>query len=114
TLLVRGITPRYLPDGEGTRVLNQKCVRDQTVSLEPSRWTDTAKIKAEKLLAVDDVLVNSTGQGTLGRVARWTLPVVATVDSHITIVRPNRTLSDPAVIGQAILAVEADIEALGE
>ncbi|MGK3950947.1 restriction endonuclease subunit S [Microbacterium sp. I2] len=113
-LLTRGITPRYLPDGEGTRVLNQKCVRDQVVALEPSRWTDDVKVKQEKLLAVGDVLVNSTGQGTLGRVARWTLSEPATVDSHITIVRPDSNVSDPAVIGQAILAIEADIEALGE
>ncbi|MBW9093325.1 restriction endonuclease subunit S [Microbacterium jejuense] len=113
-LLARGITPRYLPDGEGTRVLNQKCVRDQVVSLEPSRWTDDSKVKQEKLIAVGDVLVNSTGQGTLGRVARWTLQERATVDSHVTIVRPNPDVSDPAVIGQAILAIEADIEALGE
>ncbi|WP_431805230.1 restriction endonuclease subunit S [Microbacterium sp. bgisy203] len=113
-LLARGITPRYLPDGDGTRVLNQKCVRDQLVSLEPSRWTDDAKVKQEKLLAVGDILVNSTGQGTLGRVARWTLAERATVDSHITIVRPDPDVSDPAVIGQAILAIEADIEALGE
>lgn len=114
TLIVRGIAPRYLPDGEGTRVLNQKCVRGQVVSLDPSRWTDNAKIKDEKLLALDDVLINSTGQGTLGRVARWTASEIATVDSHITIVRPDRTVSDPAVIGQAILAIEADIESLGE
>lgn len=113
-LLARGITPRYLPDGDGTRVLNQKCVRDQLVSLEPSRWTDDAKVKQEKLLAVGDILVNSTGQGTLGRVARWTLSERAAVDSHITIVRPDSDVSDPAVIGQAILAIEADIEALGE
>ncbi|WDH78809.1 restriction endonuclease subunit S [Microbacterium esteraromaticum] len=113
-VLVRGITPRYLPDGEGTRVLNQKCVRDQVVSLGPSRWTDDSKVRAEKVLAVGDILVNSTGQGTLGRVARWTLPGQATVDSHITIVRPDPNVSDPTVIGQAVLAIEADIEALGE
>jgi len=114
TAIARGITPRYVPDGEGTRVLNQKCVRDQLVSLEPSRWTDDSKVKREKLVAVDDVLVNSTGQGTLGRVARWTVQEVATVDSHITIVRPDPNVSDTAVIGQAILAIEAEIEARGE
>lgn len=114
TLITRGIAPKYTADGEGTLVLNQKCVRDQRVSLTHARWTDSAKLKEEKRIVVDDVLVNSTGQGTLGRVARWTLPPVATVDSHITIVRPDPAVSDPAVIGQAILAIEADIEALGE
>lgn len=114
SLLTRGITPRYVGDGEGTRVLNQKCVRDQVVSLDASRWTDDAKVKPEKILAVGDVLVNSTGQGTLGRVARWTSPGRVTVDSHITILRPDPSVSDPTVIGQAILAIEAGIEALGE
>lgn len=114
TLIARGITPRYVDDGDGVRVLNQKCVRNQSVSLQPSRWTDHAKVKPERLLSFGDVLVNSTGQGTLGRVARWTMPGIATTDSHITIVRPDADLSDPVVIGQAILAIETDIEALGQ
>ncbi|WP_336641443.1 restriction endonuclease subunit S [Microbacterium sp. USHLN272] len=114
TLITRGITPRYVSEGDGTRVINQKCVRDQIVSLDPSRWTDDAKVKADRLLVYGDVLVNSTGQGTLGRVARWTLPGAVTADSHITIVRPDPSVSDPDVIGHAILAIEADIEALGE
>jgi type I restriction enzyme, S subunit len=114
TVLTRGITPRYVGDGNGMRVLNQKCIRNQVVSLADSRWTDTTRTKPEKLLVVDDVLVNSTGQGTLGRVARWTSHEVATVDSHITIIRPDAGVCDAAVIGQAILAIEADIESLGE
>lgn len=114
TLIARGITPQYVEPVEGTRVLNQKCVRDQSVSLEPSRWTSPSRVRPEKLLRRDDVLVNSTGQGTLGRVARWSSAETATVDSHITIVRPDPTVSATSVIGQAILAIEADIEALGE
>lgn len=114
TLIARGIAPQYVEPAEGTRVLNQKCVRDQSVSLEPSRWTSPSRVRPEKLLRRDDVLVNSTGQGTLGRVARWSSLETATVDSHVTIVRPNPTVSATSVIGQAILAIEADIEALGE
>ncbi|WP_295843471.1 restriction endonuclease subunit S [uncultured Microbacterium sp.] len=118
-LVVRGITPQYVEteyvETEGaTRVLNQKCVRDQSVSLEPSRWTSPSRVRPEKLLRRDDVLVNSTGQGTLGRVARWSNSETATVDSHITIVRPDPSVCATSVIGQAILAIEADIEALGE
>lgn len=114
TLIARGITPQYVEPVEGIRVLNQKCVRDQSVGLEPSRWTSPSRVRPEKLLRRDDVLVNSTGQGTLGRVARWSSAETATVDSHITIVRPDPTVSATSVIGQAILAIEADIEALGE
>ncbi|MDF2665100.1 MAG: Restriction endonuclease subunit [Microbacterium sp.] len=114
TLVARGISPQYVEPNEGTRVLNQKCIRDQSVNLEPSRWTSPPRVRPEKLLRRDDVLVNSTGQGTLGRVARWSSTETATVDSHITIVRPNPMVSPTSVIGQAILAIEADIEALGE
>lgn len=36
-------------------------------------------------------MINSTGDGTLGRVAQvWFTPKALTVDSHVTIVRPAR------------------------
>lgn len=36
-------------------------------------------------------MINSTGDGTLGRVAQvWFAPKALTVDSHVTIVRPAR------------------------
>lgn len=114
TLITRGVTPRYVITDPATRILNQKCVRNQEISLGPARWTDNSKVKREKLLVHGDILVNSTGQGTLGRTARWTMDEVATVDSHVTIVRPDHAMGDITVIGQAILAIEDDIEALGE
>ncbi|MFF1632651.1 restriction endonuclease subunit S [Leifsonia sp. NPDC058248] len=113
-LLTRGITPRYVPDGAGVLVINQKCVRDQRVLTEPARWTDVARVKPEKLLQSDDILVNSTGQGTLGRVARWVQGDSATVDSHVTILRPDDSKWDRTIIGQAILDRQTEIEALGE
>lgn len=113
-LVVRGGAPRYVEEGAGVLVLNQKCIRDEVVTLAPARWTDSMKVRSDRLLRFEDVLVNSTGQGTLGRVARWTSAVEATVDSHITIVRPNPLMTDAAVAGYAILAAQAEIEALGE
>jgi len=62
-----------------------------------------------------DVLVNSTGVGTLGRVAQVRkIEEPATVDSHLTIVRPNPEAVDPLYLGMAIRFCEHEIEWLGE
>lgn len=113
-LLSRGITPKY-SDGEDTMiVLNQKCVRDQRVNLAPARRTDLSKVREEKILSQNDVLVNSTGQGTLGRVARWTHAEQVTVDSHITIIRFNSEEVDPVCAGFAVLRSERQITDMAE
>lgn len=112
-LVTRGIAPEYT-DGEGLIVLNQKCIRGQSVSLESSRITAHGRVRSEKCLRRNDVLVNSTGYGTLGRSARWIRTEEATVDSHVSIVRFDRVLVDPVVAGHAVLAQEAHIEGLAE
>ncbi|MFF4242619.1 restriction endonuclease subunit S [Actinomadura geliboluensis] len=112
--ITRGITPKYSDDDDAVVVLNQKCVRDGRVTLDPARKTLPEKIREPKLLRRDDVLVNSTGVGTLGRVARWTIDMRATTDSHVTIVRFDPAKVDPVCGGFALLAAQPDIEALGE
>ncbi|MGL5823581.1 MAG: restriction endonuclease subunit S [Nocardioides sp.] len=112
-LVTRGVAPKYV-EGEGQLILNQKCVRDQTVSLGPARRMSPLQSRFDRLLRRDDVLVNSTGQGTLGRVARWTLNVEATVDTHITLIRFNALDVDPVCAGYAVLALERQIEGLAQ
>jgi len=111
----RGITPVYT-EAKGTVVVNQKCVRGGEVSLNDSRYHNTAKKKvpAEKLLRKWDILVNSTGTGTLGRVGQIICDMPqATVDSHVTIVRPADSV-DPAYLGYALKWRQPYIEALAE
>jgi type I restriction enzyme S subunit len=113
----RGISPKYLEDG-GMCVLNQKCVRDHRVSYEPSRRHD-AKAKpvgSDRLVKFVDVLVNSTGVGTLGRVAqlRENPPEPTTVDSHVTIVRPRPGKFYPDFFGYMLVAIEDAIKEAGE
>lgn len=111
--LNRGQAPKYTDGEDSIVVVNQKCVRDGRINLEPARRTQANRVKADRILCKDDMLVNSTGVGTLGRVGIWSHDVVATVDSHVTIVRICRPL--PAIVGAfAILAVEQLIESLGE
>jgi restriction endonuclease S subunit len=112
--LNRGVAPRYTEDESQLRVLNQKCVREGRVNLTPSRRTLSDKVPDVKLLRMCDVLVNSTGTGTLGRLARWTRQEVCTVDSHITIVRFDAHKADPVCAGFAMLNAQSEIEALGE
>lgn len=112
--LTRGVAPKYSENSDDLVVLNQKCIRDGRVSLTPARLTLRDKVKAPKLLLRHDVLVNSTGVGTLGRVARWTSDDKGTVDSHITIVRFDESLVDPVCAGFAMLRAQPEIEAMGE
>ncbi|MFE5936222.1 restriction endonuclease subunit S [Streptomyces sp. NPDC056470] len=112
--LTRGVAPKYSENSDDLVVLNQKCIRDGRVSLTPARLTLRDKVKAPKLLVRNDVLVNSTGVGTLGRVARWTSGGEGTVDSHITIVRFDKSLVDPVCAGFAMLQIQPEIEAMGE
>jgi len=113
--LRRGISPSYTEDG-GVSVLNQKCVRDHAITRKHARRHDRNKRSVDsRLVQVGDVLVNSTGVGTLGRVAQvWSLPEPTIVDSHVTIVRANREHVTPLYLGLLLTGREEEIEALGE
>ncbi|WP_280447675.1 restriction endonuclease subunit S [Nocardia cyriacigeorgica] len=111
-LITRGIAPKYADSG--LLVLNQKCVRNRSVDVAHARKTASPSRGLERILKKNDVLVNSTGQGTLGRAARWTLGEEATVDSHITIVRFDESIVDPVCGGFALLRLESQIESLAE
>ena len=88
-LVSRGITPKYADDTDQI-VINQKCIRNHTIDLSLAR-THTPKIINEKWLRFGDLLINSTGDGTLGRAAQvWFQPKILTVDSHVTIARPAK------------------------
>lgn len=89
SLVSRGISPKYSDDSDQI-VINQKCIRNHMIDLSLAR-THTPRRVNEKWLKFGDLLINSTGTGTLGRAAQvWFEPKNLTVDSHITIVRPAK------------------------
>ena len=109
--LSRGISPNYDDEGDSI-VVNQKCIRDQRLSFEPAR-RQTKPIPADKCVRFGDVLINSTGVGTLGRVAQvYEVMEQYTVDSHITIVRRNSD-TDVDFFGCALLLKQKTFERLG-
>ena len=89
-LIIKGITPKYTEDSEQL-VINQKCVRNHQIDLSLAR-PHIPKKTNEKWLKYGDILVNSTGTGTLGRAAQVLfVPNNLTVDSHVTIIRASKT-----------------------
>jgi type I restriction enzyme, S subunit len=112
SFLGRGISPRYDDDGEYF-VVNQKCIRNRLLSLEPSR-RQSKEFKPERALRHLDVLINSTGTGTLGRVAQcWITPEKTTIDSHVTIARPRSEIF-PRWFGYAVMELQPMFEEMGE
>lgn len=107
----RGITPKY-DDLAAGLVVNQKCIRGGRLTLRAAR-KQSKEVKADRQLQLGDVLVNSTGAGTLGRVAqvRTSLPD-CTVDTHVTIVRPDDPKS-AAFLGVALLEQEPVLSTMG-
>lgn len=107
----RGLAPKYDDDAQGI-VINQKCIRDQRLSLAEARH-QSKTVPSEKLVVVGDVLINSTGVGTLGRIAQVLEPLEScTVDTHVSIVRPSEEV-DHDFFGLAMFSKQPDFEAMG-
>ena len=84
----KGIAPSYADEESETtvRVLNQKCNRNFRINYSESRLHDLArkKVPVERFVREDDILINSTGAGTAGRIAQiGNLPCDTIVDGHI-------------------------------
>jgi type I restriction enzyme S subunit len=95
--ITRGKQPTYVEEG-GVPVLNQSCIYwdgfhpDALKRLDgdvAEDWKDKYWVKS------GDVLINSTGKGTLGRALEWTKESdTHALDSHITRVHPDESVLD--------------------
>ncbi len=111
----RGIPPVYTQNNSGTVVINQKCIRDGQVNFNLSRLTNESvrQVPQDKLVQPYDILINSTGTGTVGRVAQVVdLAKRTTVDSHVTIVRPKKETVDPSYLGHWLKTKQEELEGL--
>lgn len=116
TYVARGITPKYSDEKE-LMVINQRCIRDYELQLDNVRYhsVKAKKVNEEKILKKYDILINSTGVGTLGRVCQnFFDSLKMTVDSHVTILRPDFTKVDPIFLGYILKWKQPVIEQLGE
>lgn len=99
TFLNRGTAPDYVDDGP-VRVVSQAANQSVGLDWERTRFHDHAgdPKRLKGYLLPGDVIINSTGTGTLGRVGYFVngpdgLPCVA--DGHLTIARADRQLVEP-------------------
>ena len=119
SFISKGIVPSYTnaKSKDAIYVLNQKCNRDFCISYSASRLHDAKKkrVSKERMLQEGDILINSTGTGTAGRIAQMGHVLVpTTVDGHMIIVRAKESLIDPLYLGYAMKNKQAQIKALAE
>lgn len=86
----RGISPNYSENG--TFVINQKCIRgfvinNKNLKIQNKPYSDELKVNN------GDILICSTGTGTVGRVSQFPGGYECTIDSHVTLVRTKNSFS---------------------
>ena len=83
-VLTRGRQPSYIESG-GIPVINQKCIYWDGFHFTELRFTeDDGNWKAKNFPSKDSVLINSTGEGTVGRAQVYNSDVQRVIDSHVT------------------------------
>ena len=97
----RGKSPKYSPIKQYP-VVAQKCNQWTGFTIEKAQFIDPATIGAytqERFLEDGDLMWNSTGLGTLGRMAIYREELnqykVAVADSHVTVIRPLKSFVMP-------------------
>ncbi|RYC70018.1 restriction endonuclease subunit S [Spirosoma sordidisoli] len=110
SVIQRGISPAYDEEGK-ILCLNQRCIRDGRIDYSIGR-SQSKQVSVNRTVCFGDVLINSTGEGTLGRTAQvYTTVDNVTVDSHVTIARPNKDVS-PEYYGFLVASLENYFEAM--
>lgn len=94
----RGKGPIYADQGN-VRVISQKCIQWSGFDLSKSRYVDDSSLdtyQPERFLESGDLLWNSTGTGTVGRINVLEKIVRKTLvaDSHVTVMRPLKVDSN--------------------
>lgn len=113
----KGFNPVYTMNDEpiGTPIINQRCVRDNTIYRESLRYNDDSikQCPQDKYHQKWDVLVNSMGVGTLGRVAVSSVSHEMIVLSVITILRANTDLVLNPIYSLLMLNLEETFTNMG-
>ena len=109
----RGLSPTY--DKTGIPVINQRCIRKNIIIEEAIQYHDVnVKYDRECEYKPYDVLINSMGVGTLGRVSQvGILKNKMLIHSCVTVLRANN-LYNQFILGAHMRHIQKEIEAMGE
>lgn len=109
----RGKSPQasaYVDEIDGYAVVvkaGSNITRYGTVTLQGADWIEKQvfdEMQDTVKLQMNDVLLSSTGDGTLGKAAVWDLEEEAVADGHITIIRPDLSVIDPYYLADFLRA----------
>lgn len=117
----RGKSPKYVADS-GTLVFAQKCnTKYEDIDMRLALYLDEStlsKYSDDEYLCDKDIVINSTGTGTLGRVGIFSdsdnirkFPIVS--DSHVTVIRGSLQLN-LLYLYIYLKSQQAELEKLGE
>lgn len=96
--IYRGKSPKYTKQSDDY-ILNQKCNRWNEIDIQyakpvDSKWIDG--LNRNHFTKEGDILVNSTGEGTIGRTSLVTSEYTNLMyDSHVLLLRVNKALLNP-------------------
>ena len=100
TLIQKGKTPQYV-ESSSVRVMNQACVHWDGIHWENVKYQDPNKMSNKEALQDNDLLLNSTGTGTLGRCNIFIAPDEENTyipDGHLTVLRTKQSIMLPWVL----------------
>ncbi|MCW0412926.1 restriction endonuclease subunit S [Xanthomonas sacchari] len=93
SVISRGTAPVYVEESE-VRAIGQRCVSSRGFIAEHARPHSESAVSGVLRPESGDVLLNSTGTGTIGRSVIFDSPGKFIVDGHVTLMRPRRDSAD--------------------
>lgn len=100
TIMGKGITPKYV-DSSSVVVINQACVHWDGQHLENVKYHNESIPVKKRTLETGDVLLNATGNGTLGRCCVFNCPSDGNIyinDGHVIVLLTDRAVILPEVL----------------
>jgi type I restriction enzyme S subunit len=117
SFISRGPTLDYISEGEddGVPVLNQRCVRNGEIELDTIEYAKELSLRKKDLyLREFDIIVNSMGEGTLGRVSRnLSIKYPMIVHNCITVIRANEDIIEQTILFYRLSAAHTYLETVG-
>jgi len=113
-LVSRGPSLKYIESG-GVQVVNQRCIRDEEIEMQAVQFAAPLSAKKSHLyLQPRDVLINSMGVGTLGRVSRnLTIDEPTIIHNCITVVRSKSNEPTQSFLFYRLSECQEQFESLG-